>query len=172
MHSVFFNLKRAHQQTLAFARMELRPFNITPQRFDFLYAIYRHPHHACFMSEVRIALGCVWSNISRYVKVAEKKGWITWDWDGHVMLFLTQAAVDLIERIVARTNTAIEDRVGKCALADEEPRKIEPLQKVLQRMRSVFWDARLLDIYAEAFVEEVCNFVLVSLQRARDPCVI
>jgi hypothetical protein len=40
MHSLSFQLKRAHHRVVAFGKAILRRFGLTPARFDLLYVVY------------------------------------------------------------------------------------------------------------------------------------
>ena len=42
MHAILFGLKRAHHASLTVSRQLLRPFRLTPARFDLLCALSQH----------------------------------------------------------------------------------------------------------------------------------
>jgi DNA-binding MarR family transcriptional regulator len=212
MHTFHFQLKRAHHQSLAFQREQLRAFGITPGRFDFLFAVYRHGGNAYF-TDIRIALGCVASNISRYSHDTEKLGWLEADPGARMLLSLTKAGTDLVERILEHCRNAVEGHVTACVERPERPEneqreppmrferahsdrnpdkeftrvskevrqrireRIVPkidfgaLIRALERIRAVFRDVRLLDIYDPTYVKTSNSFAYLMLYQGRHPCV-
>jgi len=66
MHAILFSLKRSHQATLTVSRELLRPFGLTPARFDMLCLILRHFEIA--QIDLAQALGVKPSTVSRMVK--------------------------------------------------------------------------------------------------------
>ncbi len=67
MTPLFFGTKRAYYATLRVTRRLLARFGLTPARFDLLYALFRVPHHFCYQSDLRKALGVARSTISKMV---------------------------------------------------------------------------------------------------------
>lgn len=66
MHAILFGLKRAHQASLTVSRPLLRPFGLTPARFDMLCAIAQH--RCLTQIELARVLGVRASTVSRMVK--------------------------------------------------------------------------------------------------------
>jgi DNA-binding MarR family transcriptional regulator len=127
VHPLLFNLKHAHHRSLQFLRAQFRQFRpegLTPARFDFLFAIYQHEKRECLMSEIHLALGCVWSNITRYVDVGERLGWVTTEWDGFAIVSLTEKGIGLVELALKMIKPYVDDHVARCVQPDtqhEEP---------------------------------------------------
>jgi DNA-binding MarR family transcriptional regulator len=81
MHALNFRLKRAFQSTLRIARPALRPFGLTPARFDLLYAIQGENHSrklrdppSMWQSALRRALGVTAPTVSRMLRSLEELG--------------------------------------------------------------------------------------------------
>jgi DNA-binding MarR family transcriptional regulator len=74
MDRVFFELKRAHIETVKFGRRVLAAFGLTPARFDVLYAI---AESRMTQAAVRRLLGVARATISEMLGVLEKLGFIT-----------------------------------------------------------------------------------------------
>ncbi len=66
MHAILFSLKRAHHATLTVSRELLRPFGLTPARFDMLCAILKH--FGIAQKDLANALGVKPPTVSRMVK--------------------------------------------------------------------------------------------------------
>lgn len=73
MHPVSFAFKRGHIRASVAHRDFLRPFEITPARFDALYILRWHGG-SCYQSEIWQELGLHPSTISRMLKSMEKRG--------------------------------------------------------------------------------------------------
>ena len=66
MHAILFGLKRAHQASLTVSRQLLRPFRLTPARFDMLCALAQNECLA--ISDLANMLGVKPPTVSRMVK--------------------------------------------------------------------------------------------------------
>jgi DNA-binding MarR family transcriptional regulator len=83
MHSLSFQLKRAHHRVVAFGRSVLRRFGLTPARFDLLYVVYvrwefrKRVYDAPAQTDLCRALGVTAATVSRMVGRLEKLGIVT-----------------------------------------------------------------------------------------------
>ncbi len=66
MHAILFSLKRAHHASLTVSRELLRPFGLTPARFDMLCAVFKH--FGIAQKDLANALGVKPPTVSRMVK--------------------------------------------------------------------------------------------------------
>ena len=66
MHAILFGLKRAHHASLTVSRQLLRPFRLTPARFDLLCALAQHECLA--VTDLANVLGVKPPTVSRMVK--------------------------------------------------------------------------------------------------------
>ncbi len=69
MHSILFGMKRAFQSSLGLSRRLMRPFGLTPARFDLLFAL--HPGSYMKQSELRKILGVSRATTSRMLRSLE-----------------------------------------------------------------------------------------------------
>ena len=76
MHQLLFSLKRTHLRSLAMQRHAIRPFPLTPARFDMLFALRKHVHTWFKQSDLRRLLGYKSATMSRMAKSVEKLGYI------------------------------------------------------------------------------------------------
>jgi DNA-binding MarR family transcriptional regulator len=72
MHRAIWAVKRAHWKTWAWTRRVLRKLDVTPARFDALYAI--HEHGVIMQSKLQRLLGVVRSTISELLRDLERLG--------------------------------------------------------------------------------------------------
>ena len=72
MHRAVWAVKRAHWKTWAWTRQVLRKLNVTPARFDALYAL--HEHGVMMQSKLQRLLGVVRSTISELLRDLERLG--------------------------------------------------------------------------------------------------
>jgi DNA-binding MarR family transcriptional regulator len=83
MHSLSFQLKRAHHRVLAFGKSVLRKFGLTPARFDLLFVVYarwefrKRVYDAPAQTDLCRALGVTAATVSRMVGRLEKLGIVT-----------------------------------------------------------------------------------------------
>jgi DNA-binding MarR family transcriptional regulator len=83
MHSLSFQLKRAHHRVVAFGKSVLRRFGLTPARFDLLYVVYarwefrKRIYDAPAQTDLCRALGVTAATVSRMVGRLEKLGFVT-----------------------------------------------------------------------------------------------
>ena len=97
MDGVFFDLKRAHHATLKFSRRVLSAFELTPARFDVLYAV--GTNRWIFQHDLRVALGVARATISEMLKVLEKIGLITrWRWGRRRVVWLSSKGREVMQR--------------------------------------------------------------------------
>ncbi len=66
MHAILFSLKRAHHASLTVSRELLRPFGLTPARFDMLCAVLKH--FGIAQKDLANTLGVKPPTVSRMVK--------------------------------------------------------------------------------------------------------
>jgi DNA-binding MarR family transcriptional regulator len=83
MHSLSFQLKRAHHRVVAFGKSILRKFGLTPARFDLLYVVYarwefrKRAYDAPAQTDLCRALGVTAATVSRMVGRLERLGIVT-----------------------------------------------------------------------------------------------
>ena len=77
MHHIFFSLKRTHHRALSYSRKFMVPGELTPARFDMLYAIDQNRGPVFWQSHLRRLLGVTAQTISRMVISLEELGYIT-----------------------------------------------------------------------------------------------
>ena len=76
MHQLLFSLKRTHLRALAFQRHAIRPYPLTPARFDMLFAMRKHAGTHFKQSDLRRLLGINRATTSRMVRSLEKLGFL------------------------------------------------------------------------------------------------
>jgi len=76
MHFLAFRFKRAHLRTLALTRPKAAEFELTPARFDLLYAVSKYAFTLCPQAEIRRILGVARATVSRMLKSLEDLGFI------------------------------------------------------------------------------------------------
>ena len=76
MHQLLFSLKRTHLRALALQRHAIRPFPLTPARFDMLFAMRKHASSHFKQSDIRRLLGINSATTSRMVRSLVKLGFI------------------------------------------------------------------------------------------------
>ena len=76
MHQLLFSLKRTHLSALAMSHRAIRPFSLTPARFDMLFAIRKHASTHFKQSDLRRLLGVNSATTSRMAIALEKLGLI------------------------------------------------------------------------------------------------
>lgn len=72
MHRAIWAVKRAHWKSWAWTRKVLRKLNVTPARFDALYAI--HERGVMMQSTLQRVLGVVRSTVSELLRDLERLG--------------------------------------------------------------------------------------------------
>ena len=72
MHPIFFGLKRAHHASLSVSRPLLRPFDLTPARFDMMCALAQHV--GLTQTDLANILGVKPPTVSRMVKALLQLG--------------------------------------------------------------------------------------------------
>ncbi len=83
MHSLSFQLKRAHHRVVAFGKSVLRRFGLTPARFDLLFVVYarwtfrKRVYDAPAQMELCRVLGVTAATVSRMVRSLEELGIVT-----------------------------------------------------------------------------------------------
>jgi DNA-binding MarR family transcriptional regulator len=77
MHPVTFAIKRTFQGALRVMRPWFQQFDLTPARFDMLYAISRHHRYFMLQSELRRVLGVSAPTVSRMLRSLEDLKWLT-----------------------------------------------------------------------------------------------
>ena len=106
MHAVCFALKRAYQGSLSemgptFAKVEL-----TPARFDLLYAVFQSMRGKIWQSRLRRVLGVTAPTVSRMVRSLERLGFVErkrWPGDSRQRnVSLTEKACACIRRVTKR----------------------------------------------------------------------
>ena len=149
-------MKRAHHRALAAARKWLEPFDITPARFDFLYAVFQHAHlGGIFQTDMIAALGCVKSNVTRLRDALIELGYVYTSFDGSeerdgILIKLTNEGYDLVKRILASTREHVEEKSEEIALAPPAPENETPkegLVRVMRAVRTKLSDKCVFDIY-------------------------
>lgn len=73
MHDLMFRFKRAHLSAVAFGKLLLRKFGLTPARFDVLYVVVSNGN-GVLQSDIWEALGLHRSTISKMCKRLEELG--------------------------------------------------------------------------------------------------
>jgi DNA-binding MarR family transcriptional regulator len=77
MHALFFEIKTAYLSAQVVARRIAREIDLTPARFDRLFAISeRGPFQGTRQDELRRKLHVSTSNVSRMVRALERLGWV------------------------------------------------------------------------------------------------
>jgi DNA-binding MarR family transcriptional regulator len=83
MHSLSFQLKRAHHRVVAFGKSVLRRFGLTPARFDLLFVVYarwefrKRIYDAPAQTDLCRVLGVTAATVSRMVGRLEELGIVT-----------------------------------------------------------------------------------------------
>ncbi len=83
MHSLSFQLKRAHHRVVAFGKSVLRRFGLTPARFDLLFIVYarwtfqKRIYDAPAQTDLCRVLGVTAPTVSRMVRSLEELGIVT-----------------------------------------------------------------------------------------------
>ncbi len=83
MHSLSFQLKRAHHRVVAFGQSVLRRFGLTPARFDLLFIVYvrwtfqKRVYDAPAQTDLCRVLGVTAATVSRMVRSLEELGIVT-----------------------------------------------------------------------------------------------
>lgn len=102
MTPIQFGLKRAHQTSLRFSHKLLRPFGITPARFDMLRCIERLEYG--FQCEIAEALGVSAPTVSRMLKALVELGLVVRarfeEWGRGKIVALTAEGMALVKRAV------------------------------------------------------------------------
>src|SRR6185295_10377988 len=76
MHFLAFRFKRAHLRTLAVTRPKAAEHDLTPARFDLLYAVSKYGLSRCPQAQIRRILGVARATVSRMLKSLEDLGFI------------------------------------------------------------------------------------------------
>jgi len=74
MHDLTFRFKRAHLKAVAFGRLLLKKFELTPARFDVLYVVQRGGTSGVLQSDIWETLGLHKTTISKMCKRLEQLG--------------------------------------------------------------------------------------------------
>jgi DNA-binding MarR family transcriptional regulator len=113
MDRLSHQLKRADQRMLAYQRLLLTPFGITPARYTMLYAIFRRgmdlgaKRRVMDQSDLRRSLGVTAPSVSVMVRslealgLVERRKWLAND-RRQIMVILTLKAMRLLRRIDRR----------------------------------------------------------------------
>jgi DNA-binding MarR family transcriptional regulator len=158
MHAIFFGLKRAFHRTLAVARPMLRPFGLTPARFDMLYAIHGIHLPDCHFAtqrSLRDRLGVSAPTISRMLKSLEELGLVTrrrCEGDTRQrMVSLTEKGVEWLESAMrecidsGRAQLTVDCGVSKEPTSDHVSLLDgDHLETILYRIRHNYWDVASL----------------------------
>jgi DNA-binding MarR family transcriptional regulator len=94
MQDVFFSMKRAFQGSLSVARVLLKPFGLTPARFDMMRALAQ-VDYGMMQSDLRRQLGVSAPTVSRMLRSLEELGLV---WRKPARFFKQQKRVYLTER--------------------------------------------------------------------------
>ena len=110
MHRAIWAAKRAHWKTWAWTRGVLRKLNVTPARFDALYAL--REHGAMMQSKLQRVLGVVRSTVSELLRDLERLGFVVRGARvrGGRDVRLTQAGRDLVARAWL-TQSDVDDEI-------------------------------------------------------------
>jgi DNA-binding MarR family transcriptional regulator len=159
MDTTFFNLKRAHHETLAWARKLLAPFGITPARYDLLRTIYEHDDVGC-MEQQRLLriLGVSAPTVSRMLKSLVQLGLVEhYRVEECARLKVVELTADAM-RLLARIERALYEWQLPALLAHLSlnpfsakmpgPR-VTLLLSLLTSVRTFFSDRERLDPYDE-----------------------
>ncbi|MBS2015608.1 MAG: MarR family transcriptional regulator [Deltaproteobacteria bacterium] len=116
MHPVSFAFKRGHIRAVVAHRDMLKPFDITPARFDALFVI-RARGGSCYQSEIWDDLGLHPSTISRMIKSMVERG---------LVASTPVSYGDGRERIISLTRTGFKVIVAavKAFIHDDELRQL------------------------------------------------
>ena len=76
MHQLLFSLKRTHLRALALSRHAIRPYPLTPARYDMLFAMRKHAGPHFKQSDLRRLFGITSATMSRMAISLEKLGYI------------------------------------------------------------------------------------------------
>ncbi len=127
MHSLSFQLKRAHHRVVALGKRVLRKFALTPARFDLLYIVYqrwmfqKRLYDAPAQTDLCRILGVTAATVSKMLRSLEERG------------------------IVKRFRSTVDRRTKQVALTDEG------LELFRDAFEHVFETPRLDVAYQSAF---------------------
>jgi DNA-binding MarR family transcriptional regulator len=165
MHSLSFQLKRAHHRVVAFGKSVLRRFGLTPARFDLLYVVYarwesrKRIYDAPAQTDLCRALGVTAATVSRMVRRLEKLGVVV-RFRSHIdrrtkQVALTDEGLDLLREAVDAifdgkvVKRAYQSAVRERPCADLEPTAkgelaVTKLKERVQRVAKAFGDTSTL----------------------------
>jgi hypothetical protein len=116
---------------------------------------------------MKAMLGCVKSNVSRLARALEQLRLVAIDCDVQLVVVITKAGRALVEQILAATGQDVDDVATKCDVVAEQAtndtQRCEPpggqeyrasfLGNILRKLRNVFSDTNLFDIYSPGLFE-------------------